>query len=64
MQQFTSERHPYFSRFPPVGDRLFRSPNSTTISQVMLSIGVESMTLITSLPICTRGECVENCDVL
>ena len=27
------------TRLSPVGDRLFRSPNSTTISQVMLSIG-------------------------
>ena len=46
----------------PVGDRLFCSPNST-ISQVMLSIGVESMTLRTSLQIYARRECVENCDV-
>ena len=27
------------TRLSPVGNRLFRSPNSTTISQVMLSIG-------------------------
>ena len=48
----------------PVSDRLFRSPNSTTILQVMLSIWVESLTLMTSLLIYARGECVENCGVL
>ena len=48
----------------PVGDRLFRSLNSTTISQVILSIEVKSITLITSVLIYDRGECVENCGVL